>query len=63
VQAKTDVLPACAVVMPVGHNVQAAAPDDEVNEPAAQRAQAAAPAVGAALPTGQEAQLAAEPPK
>ena len=56
-------LPASAVVTPVGHDVQAAKPDDDAYEPAAQRPQAAAPAVEAELPTGQRAQLAAEAPK
>ena len=56
-------LPACAVVTPVGHDVQAAIPDEDAKKPAAQSAQAAAPAVVAELPTGQGAQLAAEAPK
>jgi hypothetical protein len=29
VQAKTEVLPACAVVMPAGHDVQAGIPGDD----------------------------------
>jgi hypothetical protein len=57
------VLPASAVVTPVGHDVQAAAPEDDANEPAAQRAQAAVSAVGAELPTGHGMQLTEEAPK
>ena len=56
-------LPTCAVVTPVGHDEQAAAPDDDAYKPAAQRVQVVAPGVGAELPTGQGAQLAAEEPK
>ena len=56
-------LPACAVVTPVGHDVQAAVPDVDAYEPAAQRAQAAVSAVGAELPTGHGVQLTEEAPK
>jgi len=55
-------LPACAVVTPVGHDAQAAAPGDDAKEPMAQSVQFCAP-TGENVPTGQEAQLAAEAPK
>jgi hypothetical protein len=49
--------------MPVGHDAQAAVPDDDAYEPAAQREQTAVSAVGAELPTGHGVQLTEEAPK